>query len=270
MIIVNIDLLSEQAEKKPHEVHLEKAADIFSQSFKSVFDMADLGDQNKPLDRKILRSDPNHPIVRTIMYMYSLEPPFYRVLNRACREKDIEKLPLVGPFAAALGEIVRFQEANRDDRKVENFQVYRGLSLPKEDISGYKFISNYIKNLQVQNVKSDLTFHVEGFTSTSFDKSVAQEFAFKGVWGGRTPVLMEYSVELNEINNRYSGFCLNRPEYTAYPEENEFLLMDGADMIIDDVQILESENDVDGQYVVIKLRYINDWVVFKGSDTLSK
>lgn len=45
------------------------------------------------------------------MYLYSLEPPFYRVLNRACREKDYKKIDKVGPFAAVLGDIVRYQDS---------------------------------------------------------------------------------------------------------------------------------------------------------------
>jgi len=62
--------------------------------------------------------------------MYSLELPFYLILNRACRDKDLSRLDVVGPFAAALGEIVRRQDAKRADKRTENFTVYRGLSLP--------------------------------------------------------------------------------------------------------------------------------------------
>ena len=31
---------------------------------------------------------------------------------------------------------------------------------------------------------------------------------------------------------------MNRPEYSAYPEENEFLILDGADYLIESVQKL--------------------------------
>ena len=50
------------------------------------------------------------------------------------------------------------------------------------------------------------TFHVEGFTSTSFDRNIAEKFAIEGVWGGRTPVVIEMDIELNPENGRYSGF----------------------------------------------------------------
>lgn len=69
--------------------------------------MAELGDQEKPIDVNVLRFDPENPIVQTILYLYSMEPPLYRHMNRACREKDFNKMDKVGPFAATLGEIVR-------------------------------------------------------------------------------------------------------------------------------------------------------------------
>ena len=45
-----------------------------------------------------------------------MEPPFYKHLNRACREKDMTKIDLVGPFAACLGEIIRHQDPFREDK----------------------------------------------------------------------------------------------------------------------------------------------------------
>ena len=68
------------------------------------------------------------------MYLYSMEPPFYKHLNKACRDKDISKIDNLGPFAAALGEIVRNQDAFREDKQTSNFKVYRGLSLPDDEI----------------------------------------------------------------------------------------------------------------------------------------
>ena len=48
------------------------------------------------------------------------------------------------------------------------------------------------------------TFHLEGFTSTSFDRNVAEEFACKRDFPGRMPVLIEYHIRTD--NNRYPGF----------------------------------------------------------------
>lgn len=41
----------------------------------------------KPLTAKIL-SNPNHPITRHILYIYSMETFIYADLNQACRMKD--------------------------------------------------------------------------------------------------------------------------------------------------------------------------------------
>jgi len=45
-----------------------------------------------------------------------MEPPFYKHLNRACRDKDMAKIDQVGPFAAVLGEIIRHQDPFREDK----------------------------------------------------------------------------------------------------------------------------------------------------------
>ena len=125
--------------------------------------------------------------------MYSLEPPFYRGLNKACREKDDTKIDHLGPFATALGEIIRFQERNRTNCQTDNFKLYRGLSLSPEEISGYTFIKNSMDSKK-KGDEIDWTFHLEGFTSTSFKREIAEEFAEKSVWGERKAVVFEYDV----------------------------------------------------------------------------
>ena len=106
------------------------------------------------------------------------------------------------------------------------------------------------------------TFHLEGFTSTSFDRKIAEEFACKYEWPGKKSVLIEYHIKLD--NNRYPGFQLNQPQYTAYPEENEFLIMDGADCIIKNVK----EDFVPAykrECTVVEMEQINDWAHFNPS-----
>lgn len=100
------------------------------------------------------------------------------------------------------------------------------------------------------------TFHLEGFTSTSFDRKVAEEFACKKEFPGKKSVIFEYVIKID--NNRYPGFQLNKPCYTAYPEENEFLLMDGADCILKDIkeEFVPAWNK---QATVIEVEQINDW-----------
>lgn len=100
------------------------------------------------------------------------------------------------------------------------------------------------------------TFHLEGFQSTSFDRRVAEEFACKNEYPGKKSVLIEYKVKID--GQRYPGFQLNKPCFTAYPEENEFLLLDGADCLIKDTRE-EYSNTWQRYYTVIEMEQINDW-----------
>ena len=62
-------------------------------------------DISKPLTPKIL-SDPNHPLVKTLMYIYSMQSFIYTDMNKASRTKDISKIKYFGAFASALGFII--------------------------------------------------------------------------------------------------------------------------------------------------------------------
>ena len=50
-----------------------------------------------------------------VLFLYSIEPPFYFALNHACRKRDERFLPMFGPFARALNEVLIFAESNRKD-----------------------------------------------------------------------------------------------------------------------------------------------------------
>ena len=119
---------------------MDQAYQQYKMAFDKLMGMCELGDMEKPIEVNILRFDHGHPIVQTILYMYSMEPPFYKYMNKACREKDWSKIDKLGPFAAVLGEIVRNQDPFREDRQPSDFKVYRGLTLPEEEVQGLKFI----------------------------------------------------------------------------------------------------------------------------------
>ena len=84
---------------------------MFQDAFKTLFDMVKLGvDISEPIDASVLRFNPNSPVTQTVLYLYSMEPPIYRELNMACRKRDYTKIDSLGPFAAAIGEILRTAE----------------------------------------------------------------------------------------------------------------------------------------------------------------
>jgi len=79
------------------------------------------------------------------MFIYSLEPPIYKTLNWAIRDKVGYLLDRVGPFAAALGEITSYSDKNRDDCMKEDFTVYRGFSTNQNEIDSFTYILDQIK-----------------------------------------------------------------------------------------------------------------------------
>lgn len=64
--------------------------------------------------------DPNSQIVKSLMTIYSMEPPFYGTLNWICRKEADEvtddDLEFFGPFAYALCTAVN-SERHRYDKK---------------------------------------------------------------------------------------------------------------------------------------------------------
>ena len=64
-----------------------------------LFELAQLGDLDKPLTQKML-SNPDHKVTKHILYLYSMESFIYADMNKASREKDKTKIKHYGAFAA--------------------------------------------------------------------------------------------------------------------------------------------------------------------------
>ena len=126
--------------------------------------------KKKPLTREIL-SDPDHFIVKTIIYLYSLEPPIYRVLNKASRDKDKSRVGTLGPYSDCLRTILAHAERNRADKYPANtpFTVYRGFGLLESEIGEYRKMIN-----------NKAGINLRGFTSTTTDLDIAMDFALSG------------------------------------------------------------------------------------------
>ena len=141
----------------------------------------------------------------------------------------------------------------------EDFTVYRGFSTNQNEIDSFEYILNETKAKENEEGFdiNQCMFHYQQFASTSFNKEVTEEFALKNAWGDRIPVIMEINIKLHQ--GLYSGFQMNRPEYTAYPEEKEFLITDGADYIIKSVEKKIHEKFEGKEYVHIVMDQINTW-----------
>lgn len=69
-----------------------------------------------PSDFNYSLCNPLSKAVFVILYFYSLEPPFYHVVNEACRTMNEARLPIVGPIAKCLGTIFKTAEDMKRDR----------------------------------------------------------------------------------------------------------------------------------------------------------
>jgi hypothetical protein len=60
---------------------------------------------NLELDNEILCDD-DHPVTKTLIYIYSMETFIYGDLKRACLERDYTRVKNLGPYAKAMGQII--------------------------------------------------------------------------------------------------------------------------------------------------------------------
>jgi len=77
--------------------------------------MAKSVDMKKPLTPKIL-SNPDHPLVKILLYIYSMETFIFSAMNRTSREKDFSKITFYGPLASALGFIIHAANSKKNDK----------------------------------------------------------------------------------------------------------------------------------------------------------
>lgn len=60
--------------------------------------------------------DPEHPHVKAILFVYSLESFLFNEINKSSREKDTSVINTLGPFAVTISEIIENLESKRLDR----------------------------------------------------------------------------------------------------------------------------------------------------------
>ena len=125
--------------------------------WREIFNIAKLGNANKPLTPKIL-SDPKHQITKHLVYIYSMESFLYTEMNNASRTQDKSKIEFYGPIAAALGYIIQHANTNRGHNDKLWRVLYRGTKRTLQEI----------ENLEVGS-----STNLAGFTSTTKSKTKA-------------------------------------------------------------------------------------------------
>lgn len=138
------------------------------------------------MTHKIL-SDSSHDVVKTLIYIYTMESFIFTELNKASRNKDLTKIKYFGPFALALSYIVHCGNENHDNDQI-NQKLYRGFHIPKAEIA-QKFIEDTIINLP-------------GFSSSSCSRNCGLEFAFKDLSAEDDPERWPILLEINFTGNK--------------------------------------------------------------------
>ena len=193
--------------------HFKYLADHYKQNWQLLFDLANLGNLDKPLTRKVL-SDPCNPIVRHILYLYTMECFIYEEINRAIRTKDKSKIKYYGAYAAALSFIIHFANSNtKSTLKLDkSTKLYRGVKMSQEIADN--FVVGECVNLL-------------GYTSTSLQKETAIYFAFKNnhspaqnnsSCSPQIPIVFEILFHGNK------GLLQLPSDCSAFPSEQEILV----------------------------------------------
>ena len=135
--------------------------------WKTLFSLAKMENVefSKPLTPKIL-SDPDHPFVKTLIYIYSMESFIFSELNKASRMKDESKIYFYGAFASALGFIIHsgnFKNTNLE----KEFTAYRGLTLHRDELN--------------DKYKEGKKINLQGFTSTTLLIEQGLKFCFSNL-----------------------------------------------------------------------------------------
>ena len=75
--------------------------------FNFFLECCDIKNVDKPMTDDTFRN-PYSIEVMILLYLYSMEPPFYFELNQACRTLDHSQLNTLGPYAAAIGMLLGY------------------------------------------------------------------------------------------------------------------------------------------------------------------
>ena len=187
-----------------------------------------------------------------VLWLYSLEPPFYFHLNQACRSLDQTLLQFLGPFAYALAVVLESAEGYRADRLKAgykmtdkrglgtlcgSFLVFRGASLTAKAIQKYTaMIGKTEENRSGKTVAHFIK--LQGTTSTSENFKIALDFAKTQ---DPTKQMVLFVICIHNFY-KYTGFRMNTLEYSAHPDEKEVLMIEGTEVAVMGVEQLLIDN----------------------------
>jgi len=190
-------------------------------------------DVNKQLTKEDF-TDPLGLVVSIILYIYSMEPPFYAQMNTAIRDLDLTMLEKLGPLARCLYQIhITRLESRRHD------SIPCGESIPGTNQLGFfnqsflLFRGTRMKARWINDWarKVIMPFRGDGAQNIKFHGNMTATENVKTALKLATPMATFEKPVLFIISARnyrgYSGFRLNLPQFSPFHQEQEILLMDG-------------------------------------------
>ena len=100
----------------------DQMKDFYLKVFDYIIEAIDLKDPNKPFKTSggddMDLTNPYGKAACIILYLYSLEPPFYAVMNQAIKNRDRKMIKYFGPFACAFYYVTTKAEIYREDRQI--------------------------------------------------------------------------------------------------------------------------------------------------------
>lgn len=186
--------------------------------------------------------NPASKAVFLVLWLYTLEPPFYVHLNRACLTNDQDLQPHLGPWAYALSTVLQATEAQRADKLptgILNLQMGTN-TLGSLSQSFVCFHATYMEPVTIGVIKM-----YKGITKYTFEQMAKDEKKRDMVGSVQFPNFVSAYTNMSQaldlisepkpklepvlmvlcIQNlrQFHGFRLNSDQYSAHPQEGEIV-----------------------------------------------
>ena len=235
-----------QKAQRISEVKEQYSAKVFSR----LFDLGGITRPFEPLTAQQLK-DAKDPSTILILWLTTIEPPFYACLSKECIAQDLINLDTLGPFAFALELILTGAEQSRKDAVktgqdigIQNslgffagsFLLFKGAFLTDNRISAWRsaLVSRSSDQQQPVQIRGHMSANENYRIALNQIKRIsnredAQQVLFV--------ILMQ-----NYAKNGLGAFRLNGETYSAHPDEQEVLLMDGLPVFVLHIEQVFVEN----------------------------
>ena len=94
--------------------------------------MPGLGDMNWPLDGNAICNEPDHPLVYTFMYLFSMDTFLPHALTAATVNRDMSKIDTLGALAFVMKEMIWNVQVRRPHKPTGPLNAYRGTKMTKQ------------------------------------------------------------------------------------------------------------------------------------------